>query len=100
MPNIAFWLNPKQFVFEIKCMDCLREWISNESDKVDTFYYRWYRCPICRKEIDKWYQPIKKEIVYNFICPKCKGGCVERMIKDSIVYDCQSCGDQVTSSPP
>ena len=96
MTKISFWLNPKQFVFEYKCIDCLKEWVSNESDKIDTFRYRFPRCPICRKEMDKWYQSIKENIIEKFICPKCKGGCVERKIEHSLVYDCKECGDQIS----
>ena len=32
-----------------------------------------------------------------FICPKCKGRCIERMINKSKVYDCQSCKDQIST---
>ena len=32
----------------------------------------------------------------KYICPKCKGRCIERKIKNSIVYDCQSCKDQIS----
>ena len=63
MPKIAFAVksNPLTFAYEFKCFDCLREWVvALEPKQLDEFKYRWYRCPICRKEIDKWYQPITR----------------------------------------
>jgi len=30
-------------------------------------------------------------------CPKCKETCIKRTIKKSIVYDCQGCGDTISS---
>ena len=31
-------------------------------------------------------------------CPKCKDTAKPRLISDSLVYDCDGCGDQITSS--
>ena len=30
-------------------------------------------------------------------CPKCKETCTPRQIKDSTVYDCNGCKDQISS---
>lgn len=63
MPKIAFGItnSPLKFAYEFKCFECLKEWLVGlEPKELKKYMYRWYRCPICRGEIDKWYQPITK----------------------------------------
>ncbi len=31
----------------------------------------------------------------KYFCPKCNKECKPRKIKNSIVYDCSGCGDQI-----
>ena len=35
--------------------------------------------------------------IQKYICPKCNGECKQRKIKNSVVYDCNKCGEQVSS---
>ena len=39
----------------------------------------------------------KQNPQHIYICPKCKGRCIERLIGKSKVYDCQDCNDQISS---
>jgi len=41
-------------------------------------------------------EPSPKLAQIFYICPKCKGRCIERKIGKSKVYDCQSCRDQIS----
>lgn len=56
---------------EYKCVDCGVEWVTNEGIPKSN------KCPICRGEIDIYYQPIER-----VECPFCIDGEVEDRIQN------------------